>query len=57
MQLKYDFERSAPALALCSFTVDTSFIAFVICWVLWMLLRRRLMSRIEAITLLLSVSC
>ena len=51
---KYGLDRSARAFVFCSLTVDTSFIALVICCVLAILLRRRFMSLIEAISITLS---
>ena len=48
--LKYAFDSSARCLALCNFTVDTSFIAFVICPVLSTLAFRLLISIIDAMT-------
>lgn len=49
MVSKYGLDSSAFVLAFCSLTVETSFIAFVICWVLWILPFRLLMSLMEAI--------
>ncbi len=48
--LKYGFVSSARFLAFCSLTVETSFMAFVICCVLCMLLLLRLMSLMDAIS-------
>lgn len=48
MHSKYAFEFSARVLAFCSFTVEISFMAFVICCVLCTLLRRLLISLIDA---------
>ena len=52
---KYGFDNSAPTFAFCSFTDDTSFIAFVICPVLWTLSLRLFISLIEAISSHLSI--
>ena len=56
IHLKYACDCSALCLALCNLTVETSFMAFVICCVLSTLCLRLFMSLIEAI-IVSPISC